>query len=177
MRIWSLTLVAVLPLALAGCVPAPAEPTESPSETAPAATPRAWGETPAEQFAVGTWQCGLFLEGAELPYGVSLTMSPEGLYSIEIDGSGAFQNFSTTVADGQVLVVGEPGEIDAAVGSTATVDGFPTEVPGEGESVTITATPGGEGAPEFSVTVSVEGDTVVLENPTFGADRAECVRG
>lgn len=177
MRIPLVVVAVAVPLALAGCVPTPAEPSASPSVAETVAAPRAWGETPAEQFAVGTWQCALSLDGAALPYGVSLSMSEDGLYSIEIDGSGAFQNFSTTVADGQVSVVGEPGDIDAAVGLTATVDGFPAEVPGDGESVTIVATPGGEGAPEFTVTASVEGDTVILENPTFGADRAECVRG
>lgn len=177
MRTPALVLLALVPLSLAGCVPAPAEPAASSSPSDAAQAPRAWGETPAEQFVVGDWECALFLEGAALPYGVGLSMSADGVYSIEIDGSGAFQNFRATVAGGQVLVVGEAGEIDAAVGSTATVEGFPADLPAAGESVTITATPDSAGAPEFTVTASVEGDTVVLENPTFGADRAECTRG
>ena len=169
-------------LALSGCVPTPtassspepATATESPAETASA--PRPWGDTPAEQFAVGSWQCQLFLNGAELPYGVAIAVDESGLYSVEIGGSGAFQNFRLTVADDEVLALGEAGEIDTEVGQTARVDGVPAELPAAGETVTISRFLEGETEPDFAATVSLEGDVVTVLNPTFGADEMTCTR-
>ena len=169
-------------LALSGCVPTPAaspEPASSPepSETAEtAAAPRPWGESPVEQFAVGSWQCRLFLDGAELPYGVAIAVSGDGLYSVEVGGSGAFQNFSLTVADGETLALGEPGEVDAEVGQTARVEGIPTELPAAGESVTISRFPEGASDADVVATVSLDGDIVTVKNPTFGADEMSCAR-
>lgn len=167
-------------LALSGCVPTPTSaPTakpESPTATETTAAPRPWGDTPAEQFAVGSWQCQLFLDGAELPYGVAIAVDESGLYSVEVGGSGAFQNFRLTVADDEVLALGEAGEIDTEVGQTARVEGVPTELPAAGETVTISRFLEGETEPDFAATVSLEGDVVTVLNPTFGADEMMCTR-
>jgi len=179
----SLILVpAIALLALSGCVPTPtagssSEPsTAAESPTAPAAAPRPWGETPAEQFAVGSWQCQLFLDGAELAYGVAIAVDEAGLYSVEVGGSGAFQNFTLTVADDEAFAFGEAGEIDSEVGQTARIEGIPAELPAAGESVTISRFLDGESEPDFAATVSVEGDVVTVKDPTFGADEMVCTR-
>lgn len=169
-------------LALSGCVPTPAsspDPASSPEPSAveeTAAAPRPWGESPVEQFAVGSWQCRLFLDGAELPYGVAIAVSGDGLYSVEVGGSGAFQNFSLTVAEDEVLALGEPGEVDAEVGQTARVEGIPTELPAAGESVTISRFPEGASDADIVATVTLDGDVVTVKNPTFGADEMSCAR-
>lgn len=166
-------------IALAGCVPvaSPVEPDSEPTPSAePADTVRPWGESDAELFAVGDWQCTLFLDGAELPYGVTISVDEAGLYSVDVGGSGAFQNFSLTVAEGEVLALGEPGEIDTEVGQTARVEGIPTDLPAAGESVTISRFPQGSSEADIVATVTVDGDTVTVQNPTFGADEMTCAR-
>lgn len=174
-----LVLPVITLLALTGCVPDPA-PVDAPTEAAPTeeapAAPRPWGGSEVETFAVGSWQCQLFLDGAELPYDVAIAVDAAGLYSVEVGGSGAFQNFSLTVAENEVLALGEPGEVDTEVGQTARIEGVPTELPAAGESVTISRFLEGASDPDFAATVSVEGDIVTVLNPTFGADEMVCAR-
>lgn len=155
---------------------APTAEPASPTATETTAAARPWGETPAEQFAVGSWQCQLFLDGGELPYGVAIAVDESGLYSVEVGGSGAFQNFSLTVADGEVLSLGEAGEVDTATGETARIEGFPTDLPGAGETVTVSVFPGDATEADIVATASVAGDVVTVLNPTFGADEMTCAR-
>lgn len=144
--------------------------------SAPSPTPRAWGLSPAEAYSVGTWDCTLSLNGADLPYGVVITMSDSGAYSVDIGGSGVLQNYSMTVADGDVLAFGEPGSPEGDLGKVARVEGFPAELPAPGESVTISRYPDGADSPDMQFTVSVDADVVHVENPTFGADAMDCRR-
>ncbi|MFM2352651.1 MAG: hypothetical protein RLZZ608_57 [Actinomycetota bacterium] len=170
---------AVALLALSGCAPTAAPSTDADS-SAPVVAPveeRPWGDTPVEQFAVGAWQCDLSLDGAALPYGVSINVDEAGLYSVEVGGSGAFQNFRLTVADDEVLALGEAGEVDTEVGQTARVEGIPQELPADGESITISRFPEGATEADIVATLSREGDTVIVTNPTFGADEMSCTRG
>lgn len=168
----------VVVIALSGCAPTATPSTEAePSASAEAPVEaRPWGDSPVEQFAVGAWQCDLSLDGAALPYGVSISVDDAGLYSVEVGGSGAFQNFSLTVADDEVLALGEPGDVDTEVGQTARIEGIPQELPADGESVTISRFPEGATEADIVATISVEGDTVIVTNPTFGADEMTCSR-
>ena len=176
----SYLVIPVLALAaLTGCVPvaSPVETGAEPSPSAaPEAAPRPWGDSEVESFAVGSWQCKLFLDGAELPYGVAITVDEAGLYSVEVGASGAFQNFSLTVVADEVIALGEPGEVDAEVGQAARLEGIPTDLPAPGEAVTISRFPEGSTKADIVASVSVDGDVVTVENPTFGADQMSCTR-